>query len=185
MGRVWQIEADVHAGLDAELLETGRAAVRKRVELSVGHALVHELQRGLVAETRRRCLQHDLQRRDVERDVRADAFRIGLDPRLSGHRLLGLLVASSGLDLRQLEPQLARSQAPVKRDAEGSLRAEAEGRRIGSSGGSAGLKSRSGHGGLQRWRTRASVRYARWSASAPATAKRSPDASPATSMPWR
>ena len=90
MGRVRQIEADVHAGLDAELLETGRGAVRKRVELSVGHALVHELQRGLVAETRRRCLQHALQRGDVERDVRADAFRIGLDPRLSGHRLLAL-----------------------------------------------------------------------------------------------
>ena len=86
VGRVRQIEADVHAGLDAELLKTGRRAVSQRVERRIGHALVHELQRGLAAEPRRRCLQHALQRRDVERDVRADAFRIGLHPRLNGHR---------------------------------------------------------------------------------------------------
>ena len=87
MGRVGQEEADMHPGLDAELLETGRGAVRKRVELGVGHGLVHELQRGLVTETRRRFLQHALQRRDVEGYVRADALRIGLDPRLNRHCL--------------------------------------------------------------------------------------------------
>src|ERR1700733_3778589 len=97
MGRVWQIEADMHAGLDAELLETGRGAVRKRVELSVGHALVHELQRRLVAKTRRRFLQHALQRGDVERDVRADAFRIGLDPRLNRHRLSSRFLTASSV----------------------------------------------------------------------------------------
>ena len=35
VGRIGQVEPDMHAGLDAELLEAGRGAVGERVELRV------------------------------------------------------------------------------------------------------------------------------------------------------
>ena len=37
----------MNAGLDAELLESGGGAVRERVKLRIGHALIHEVERRL------------------------------------------------------------------------------------------------------------------------------------------
>ncbi len=61
----------MHARPDAELLEAGRRAVRERVELRVGHALVHEVERGLRTESLRGLLQHALYGRELERRVLA------------------------------------------------------------------------------------------------------------------
>ena len=69
--RVGKEEADMHARPDAELLEAGRGAVRERVELRVGHALVHEIERGPRAEALRGCLQNALYGRELERRVLA------------------------------------------------------------------------------------------------------------------
>ena len=69
--RVGKEETDMHAGLNAELLEAGRRAVRKRIELRVGYALVHEIERRLGAEALRGCLQNALHGRELERRVPA------------------------------------------------------------------------------------------------------------------
>ncbi len=58
MGRVRQIEADMHAGPDAELLEARGRAVGERVELGVADPLVHELQRRKRAEPLRRLAEN-------------------------------------------------------------------------------------------------------------------------------
>ena len=71
MRRVGEEEADMHAGLNAELLEAGRGAVRKSVELRVGYALVHEVERRLRAKSLRGFLQHALYGRELERRVPA------------------------------------------------------------------------------------------------------------------
>ena len=69
MRRVGKEETDVHARPDAELLEAGRGAVRKRVDLRVGQALVHEVERGPRAEALRGLLQHALYGRELKRRV--------------------------------------------------------------------------------------------------------------------
>ena len=45
MGRIGQIEGDVHARADAELLEARGSAIGERFQLCVGNPLVHELER--------------------------------------------------------------------------------------------------------------------------------------------
>ncbi len=64
-------ETDMHARPDAELLEPRRRAVGEGVELRVGQALVHEVERGPEAEALRGLLQHALYRRELERRVLA------------------------------------------------------------------------------------------------------------------
>ena len=93
VGRVGQVEADMHAGLDAELLEARRRAVRERVELRVSRPLVHEVERRLRAEALGGVLQDALHGRELERRVPAHVRRIGLHPRPNGHllRLQGFL----------------------------------------------------------------------------------------------
>ena len=87
LGRIGHVEADVHAGSDAELLEARGRAVGERVQFGVAQALVHELQRRTVAESASGRLQHALKRRRLDRRVPADAGGIRLYPRLSVHRL--------------------------------------------------------------------------------------------------
>ena len=69
--RVGKEETDMHARPDAELLEAGGCAVRKRVELRVGYALVHEVERGLRTKSFRGLLQHALYGREFKRRVLA------------------------------------------------------------------------------------------------------------------
>ena len=87
MGRVGHVEADMHAGSDAELLEARGGAVGQRVEFDVAHAPVHELQRRAVAEPAGRSFQNALKRAGLDRRVPADAGGIRLYPRLSVHAL--------------------------------------------------------------------------------------------------
>ena len=93
MGRVGQVEPDMDAGLNSELLEARRRAVRERVELRVGRPLVHEVERRLWAEALGGLLQDALHGRELERRVPAHVRRIGLQPRPSCHllRLQGFL----------------------------------------------------------------------------------------------
>ena len=85
--RVGKEETDMHAGPDAKLLEAGGCAVRERVELRVGYALVHEVERGLRAKSFRGFLQHALYGRELKRRVLAHVWGIGLHPRMNRHRL--------------------------------------------------------------------------------------------------
>ena len=87
MRRVGKIEADMHARPDAEPLEARRRAVGKRFELRVRDPLVHELQGGKRAEAPRRLGENALHEGWLDRDVPADALGIGLQPRLSVHRV--------------------------------------------------------------------------------------------------
>ena len=73
MRGVRQIEADVHARPDAELLEARRRPVGERFELRVGDPLVHELQRGKRAEAPRRVGENALRWLGLDRQVPADA----------------------------------------------------------------------------------------------------------------
>jgi hypothetical protein len=56
----------MHARPDTELLEAGRRAVRKRVDLRVGQALVHEVERGTWPKSLRGFLQNALYGRELE-----------------------------------------------------------------------------------------------------------------------
>ena len=85
MGRIRQIEADTNARPDAEFLEASGGAVGERLELGIGDALVHELERRQRAEALRRGLEHALHRRDLDRRVPTHSGWIGLEPRPSGH----------------------------------------------------------------------------------------------------
>ena len=95
----------MHAGLDAELLESGRRAVRERVELRIVYTLVHEIERWFRAKPFGGRLEHVLHGGEFERRIPAHVRRIGLHPRSDRHRqssrfLMGSLirrVAGDGL----------------------------------------------------------------------------------------
>ena len=188
MRRVGQVEADMNARLDAELLEARRGAVRERVQFRVGCALAHEVERRLRAEALGGVLEHALHGREIERRVPAHVRRIGLHPRLNGHRLIlafphGSLVRRAAGDAFKLSWRVRGE--PSSTAGKRSLRAGAEGRRIGLKPAARARWRAISREGTQRWRTEASALYARWSASGPATAKRSPAASPRTATPLR
>ena len=60
MRRVGQIEADMHAGADAELLQARGEAVGQRVQLGVADAPAHEFERRQVGEALGRAFEHGL-----------------------------------------------------------------------------------------------------------------------------
>ena len=76
MGRIGQIEGDVHARPDAELLEARGGAIGERIQLRVGNPLVHELQRRKRAEALGRRFEDALHRAEFDRRVPARAGRI-------------------------------------------------------------------------------------------------------------
>ena len=76
MGRIGQIEADVHARPDPELLEARGGAIGERFQLRVGNPLVHELQRRKRSEALSRRFEDALHRAEFDRRVPARAGRI-------------------------------------------------------------------------------------------------------------
>ena len=80
MGRIGQIEGDVHAWADAKLLKADGGAISERFQLRVGNPLVHELQRRKRAEALSRRVEDALHRAKFDRRVPARAGRIGLQP---------------------------------------------------------------------------------------------------------
>ncbi len=127
MGGVRQIEADMHAGPDAELLEARRGAIGEPLEFRIRDPLVHELKRRERAELRAVVSRMLWNGRDVDRRVPADAGGIGLQPRLSVHRLPRV---SSSLFLRlRADSERRHGGAPDGAAGGGAVKPSRRGRR--------------------------------------------------------
>ena len=93
--RVRQVDADMHAGPDAELLQALGGAVGHRAQLAVAQALAHELDRRPVGPLRHGVVEDLLQRRRFDLDVPAHARGVGLDPGFVVHVDLGWWATSA------------------------------------------------------------------------------------------
>ena len=102
MRRIGQVESDVSAWPNAELLEARRGAIGERLQLSVRNPLVHELQRRKRAEALSRRVEDALHRAEFDRPVPARAGRIGLQPGSSIHWFLSFPALYDQLALASL-----------------------------------------------------------------------------------
>ena len=83
--RVGQIEADIDAGLDAQLLEAGRGLVRRFLVVAEGHHLVEEVGEGPVAVLRAALLEDLMDGLLRNLELPPHAGRIALLPRIVRH----------------------------------------------------------------------------------------------------
>ena len=88
VGRIGEIEADVNAGLDPEVLQALGGAIGELIQLAVADPPPHEFKRRLVSPFFRRILQNLLERHGGQFGIPAHALRIGFDPRKLGHSSL-------------------------------------------------------------------------------------------------
>ena len=111
--RVGQVEPDIDAGLDAELLEARGRPVRRLLVVAEGHHLVEEVGEGLVAELRAALLEDLMDGLLGHIELPPHAGRIALLPRVVRHFLF---LPRATIEGAREGVKAAGSAAPAARD---------------------------------------------------------------------